>query len=144
MNKDRAIELLKNDCCYECSWGCRNPIECNNKECDYRQALGIAIESLDENERLKKERDYILEKAKAELKDNEWVDVRDRLPSEDETVLVNTYDGDIRVARRRYNTPLGNIAKEEWVWITSSGYYRPDSIIAWKPLPKPYERKGDK
>ena len=53
MNKERAIELLKNDCCYECSWGCRNPIECNNKECDYRQAIITAIESLEQDQETK-------------------------------------------------------------------------------------------
>ena len=50
MSNEKAIELLKNDCCYECSWGCRNPIECNNKECDYRQAIITAIESLEQDQ----------------------------------------------------------------------------------------------
>ena len=54
MNKERAIELLKNDCCCECSWVCRNPIECNNKECDYRQAIITAIESLERDQKVKK------------------------------------------------------------------------------------------
>ena len=62
MNKERAIELLKNDCCYECSWGCRNPIECNNKECDYRQAIITAIECVEE--KIKREKMHTGEREK--------------------------------------------------------------------------------
>ena len=144
MSNEKAIELLKNDCCYECSWGCRNPIECNNKECDYRQAIITAIESLDENERLKKERDYILEKAKlekvkAELKDNEWVNVKDRLPSESGRYLI-TYllDGKIRKNNCLRNMQVAWYDIEKKVWLHE--LKDTDEIVAWKKV-EPYERK---
>ena len=92
------------------------------------QALDIAIESLDENERLKKERDYILEKAKAELKDNEWVDVKDRLPSESGWYLVTEY------APSEFITNIREFNLKHFV----TDYAQ---VIAWKPLPQPYERK---
>lgn len=109
-------------------------ISLNNTE--FLQALDITMESLDENERLKKERDYILEKAKAELKDNEWVDVRDRLPSESGTYLVSLNG----VWKKDYCKFwfFGKGENGEMGWDEFEGY---ENIIAWRPLPQPYERK---
>ena len=141
MNKERAREVLKNECCYECSWGCRNPIECNNKECDYRQAIITAIESLDENERLKKEKDYILEKAKAELKDNEWVDVKDGLPKKSGWYWV-TKKFDFK-GEFEYQNETDYEVDKEWFDSTKNEFdFTHKYIIAWRTYePPPYKRK---
>ena len=134
---------------------------------EYQQALDIAIESLENKpkkasitlEELKNKYDKKLEKALAECEtgkqanaicevtnilidyilDNEWVDVRDRLPSEDNTrptkssidVLVCFNDGLITKGYYSYVTDM---------WITFSSKFK-EEPIAWKPLPQPYERK---
>ena len=112
----------------------RNKYNTKPKEKEAK-ALDIAIESIDENERLKKERDYILEKAKAELKDNEWVDVGDRLPSESGYYLVS-----IKGVRETTTWFYGITSEYGTGWDEFEGH---EDIIAWKPLPKPYERKEE-
>ena len=85
-----------------------------------KQALDIAIESLD----------------------NEWTDVRDRLPSENCNVLVTVFN-------KRFNS-----YKVEYMWFDKDekifdyeleyedfSLYDEEDVIAWRPLPKPYERK---
>ena len=70
-------------------------------------------------------------------KQNEWIDVRDRLPSEDNTrptksstdVLVCFNDGLITKGYYSYVT-------DEWITFSSKFKEEP---IAWKPLPEPYK-----
>lgn len=142
MNKKQVIELLKaikeeDDIKY-----------CNYKE-RYYQALDIAIESLqDEVEELEKMESKALEDYSEETikkavskfsktikqlnnriqgKDNEWVDVRDRLPSEDEEVLTTDKLYNISIARYCNKKFFDNRGKEN--------HY----VIAWKKV-EPCER----
>ena len=77
------------------------------------QALDIAIESLD----------------------NEWVDVRDRLPSESGMYLVTVDEG-----YRKHTTEWFYGTSGEEGWDEDYGY---ENIIAWKPLPEPYVRSDE-
>lgn len=156
MNKERARELIKqvkNKIIKESTYEEIQEPESKNISIlqEQIQALDIAIESLDENERLKKERDYILEKAKAELKDNDWVDVRDRLPSDDE--IAENY-GEFEITYfdtiLKHQVTIAEFCKSNKYAIVEKderGYWydwEDDEIInviAWRPLPKPYERK---
>lgn len=110
MNKEQAIEILKTDSCYECTYGCRSPITCGAEICPLKQATQVAIDSLD----------------------NEWVDVRDRLPSESGYYLVSIKGS------RETTTWFYGISSDEKGWDEFEGH---KDIIAWKPLPQPYERK---
>lgn len=74
--------------------------------------------------------------------DNEWVDVRDRLPSKKEFeedsigrfLVTDNFDGgDVDIAYFDF---------KEKSWHTECAYYDDGEVTAWKPLPKPYERKG--
>ena len=147
MSNERAIEILKNDCCYECSWGCRNPIECNNKECDYRQSIIIAIESLEQDKETKEKMwaKQLNECEECEVINNDWVDVRDRLPSEDGDYLVqlqiDARGKEIYFLQVSFYTYDNGTT--EWLY---NGFYNAFKnvdpfVIAWRPLPKPYERK---
>ena len=140
MNKERAREVIEYT--KEIVHAYFDDVANDNfrREDEINQALDIAIESLDENERLKKERDYILEKAKAEQKGNEWVDVRDRLPSDEEEYLVCDND------KLMYVSSYEEFKDGTRKWTDDDGKeltdgIRPIKIIAWKPLPQPYERK---
>ena len=116
MNKERAREILEKerdtlfDEIEHYSIG-GVPIEQSARE--LLEALDIAIDSLD----------------------NEWVDVRDRLPSESGYYLVS-----IKGARET-TTWFYGISSDEKGWDEFEGH---EDIIAWKPLPKPYERKENK
>lgn len=46
MTREEAINVLKTDSCYECSWGCNSPASCHCSGCDLAEATRIAIESL--------------------------------------------------------------------------------------------------
>lgn len=127
MNKDRAIELLKaikeeDDIKY-----------CNYQE-RYYKALDIAIESLD----------------------NEWVSVNDeQKPKHRERVLVTDDEEvvfDCLYAEDLYEVGENDTGENDFAeYKGRSGFYyyekaigsflEIENIIAWKPLPKPYERK---
>ena len=65
--------------------------------------------------------------------DNEWIDVRDRLPSESGMYLVTVDEG-----YRKHTTEWFYGTSGEEGWDEFEGH---EDIIAWKPLPQPYERK---
>ena len=132
MNKEQAIEILKDQ--KEC-WSIYDELKGDeeglvNELIEERiQALDIAIESLD----------------------NEWVDVRDRLPEDRERVLVS--DDTMFVTDCNYTDDLYELdnndfakykGKSKWgfyYYIKDMGFLEFDSVLAWKPLPQPYERK---
>ena len=112
MNKEQAIEILKTDSCYECTYGCRSPITCGAEICPLKQATQVAIDSLD----------------------NEWVDVRDRLPNKEDWYLTTHEHGEVIL---HYFTFTG----KQFVYNHPLEAERRTPVIAWKPLPQPYKRK---
>ena len=145
MNKERAIEQIKK--LIEFTKKAREVIGTPQKDIEIvigenqfylsdelLQALDIAIESLEHEEKCNQ---AINDSAKAiaEMQElckeckinNEWVDVRDRLPSESGMYIVTNFD---------------NVSYTTW---TTTCHYKNsfelDGVIAWKPLPQPYERK---
>lgn len=98
------------------------------------QALDIAIESLEQDKETKEKMwaKQLNECEECEVINNEWVDVRDRLPSESGYYLVS-----IKGARET-TTWFYGISSNEKGWDEFEGH---EDIIAWRPLPQPYERK---
>lgn len=78
----------------------------------------------------------------------EWVDVNERLP-EDGTYLVTVerIDGEPRIDIKSFAKDLNKVdefdfPKQKWGWYdydSEYGYWEDDKVIAWMPLPKPYE-----
>lgn len=150
MNKERAIEILKklNDNDYYLLKPKKDKpfeIDSENRFDELHQALDIAIESLD----------------------NEWVDVRDRLPKQPydkifdrpalrtKPMLVSV-NGDDWMKDKLYGTKnatynqviLAYYSFRDNCWkdddneeIKRDGGIHSYEVIAWKPLPQPYERK---
>ena len=48
MTKDEAIAMLKVDGCGCCTWQSLNPCVCENKECELKEALNMAISALEQ------------------------------------------------------------------------------------------------
>lgn len=76
------------------------------------------------------------------LESANWILVTERLPEEDGTYLV-TFKNGIKVCMVGYGscerTSLGYPIGHGWYNLEEAQYYAEDSIIAWLPLPKPYE-----
>lgn len=70
------------------------------------------------------------------LEAHEWIPCKDRLPEQEQRVLINLSDGD---------TSVGWILRGD-IWFTDYSCGKPeDEVVAWMPRPKPYkaERKTD-
>lgn len=69
----------------------------------------------------------------AEQKHGKWIPVTESLPEEGLTVLIFTEVGDIELGQRLDN-------KWEWLAESISDYWTvSERVIAWQPLPEPYE-----
>lgn len=117
MNKEQAQKILqerKYDFC-DCF------IECDDRDCELIQALDIVIESLD----------------------NEWVDVRDRLPSEKGVYLVTIDFSPPSIQVYEVSYGYSRELEKECFYDYDDGWGEREvtDVIAWKPLPQPYERK---
>ena len=139
MNKERAREILKD---FSQQLNDRKVILPTNSEIykdneDLLQALDIAIDSIEHEEKCNK---AINDSAKAIAKmqrlckkchtNNEWVDVRDRLPSDDKFYLV-TANNELYIAS--YDNKTNN-------WWSETYDFSSLDVIAWKKI-EPYERK---
>ena len=74
------------------------------------------------------------EDAKSDLqKQTKWIPVSENLPEEGVNVLVCDNYGDIKITNGKYIT----FEKETWCWDIDDFAF--GKVVAWKPLPKPYE-----
>ena len=68
------------------------------------------------------------------LPDDGWIPVEKWLPEEEQDVLICNEIGDIRLTCGSYSTETNG-----WMWYSYGWRFGP--VIAWRPLPKPYEPK---
>ena len=61
----------------------------------------------------------------------QWIPCSERLPKDDETVIVTRDDGTVKIA----TFEVGEI---ENGWQIGS-WYTEDNVVAWMPLPEPYK-----
>lgn len=69
--------------------------------------------------------DFINEQPKI----GEWIPVEERLPNVYKTVLITTYNQEVRTA----------FLDGEHYWFSGLFTYTFDDVLAWKPLPEPYK-----
>lgn len=132
MNKERAIEILTEEkqsvekvienvsralCSPILTKDNKYKILINNNE-EFAQALDLAIES---------------------LKNNEWRDVNVELPNDNEEVLTCVDSGNHKyIIKMTYEEKVFYENVDGW-----SDDQNTDKVIAWKPLPEPYERSEE-
>lgn len=124
MTREEAINVLKTDSCYECSWGCDSPGSCHCGGCDLAEATRIAIESLEVFE---------------------WVPVTERLPKitehhVSEVVICYLSNGAYCFGSLEEN-PFG---QTRWSCERDDEYHQPvGKVLAWMPLPEPYMAESE-
>lgn len=67
----------------------------------------------------------------------QWIPCSESLPEEYGNYLITTHDG---------NVDIGTIdpkKKSVWSACDADGFYWLREVVAWMPLPKPYERKEE-
>lgn len=73
-----------------------------------------------------------IEQAINALKAQDWIPCKDRLPGQEQRVLINLSDGD---------TSVGWLLRGD-IWFTDYSCGKPeDEVVAWMPRPEPY-REG--
>jgi len=85
---------------------------------DLCQALEMAIKALEESK-------------------TEWIPVTERLPKDESKVLVCNKDGKIELTSGSRSTECDG----SFIWYTSG--WRFGAVVAWMPLPKPYEEGAE-
>lgn len=82
--------------------------------------------------------DTIIEIIESQPKVGEWIPCSERLPKQDECVLVSyrsfmVWDKDI------YSDKIAIIREDGWHWWDELETKVENEIIAWQPLPEPYK-----
>lgn len=88
-------------------------------------------------------RDFVIDEMPTVDAEPKWIPVSERLPEPLETVLVTfTWKGGryVTTDRYRYMSTFNNPI----YWLDTSQYMDTQKVVAWMPLPKPYEVKNER
>ncbi len=90
---------------------------------------------------------YALDKAIEAIEQTRWIPVSERLPNDEDYVLVCYSNGDIRTAYYYIDT---NVYETEFEDLCETGWYNynedlmyDQDIIAWMSLPEPYKAESE-
>lgn len=75
----------------------------------------------------------------AEQKSGKWIPVSERLPEDAYGCLVTVYDTDLRTQDEFENILPYTVGYDGETWNNYCGEPIPFEVVAWMPLPKPYE-----
>lgn len=127
MEENKAIEVLKSDTCYECSYGCDSPYNCESERCEVKSATRMAVSALERQEKYK------------------WHDLR-KNPEDLPEVLGGGYSEAVEVVDEENNYDIGVYGgnnrgflgglEGEFSWIEGT-------IIAWKYVEVFEEEESD-
>ncbi|MGO5352366.1 DUF551 domain-containing protein [Faecalicoccus sp. LCP19S3_E3] len=84
--------------------------------------------------------DTIIEIIESQPKANEWIPVKDRLPENDECVLVS-YRSIMKWDKKIYVDQIAIRREDGWNWWDGFETEVKNEIVAWQPLPETYEAK---
>lgn len=72
------------------------------------------------------------------LNADKWIPCSERLPELNTMVMCFTVNETYVIAE--YGGPDSHYLDSKDVWFSGQGWYRKDAIIAWQPLPAPYQK----
>ena len=101
---------------------------------------GLSPEEVEDvNDFNKSQVGHLLKKLSEEQRKHRWIPVKERLPEEDERVILCT----------RYGTVKEGTYTERYGYAMRKGFFTEDyfeelcDVIAWMPLPRPYQEEGE-
>lgn len=101
---------------------------------DGEETRNACLECAEEHEQLA----AWLEELEQRREADRWIPISERLPEEDDDVLITLEYGNQRCVIKGCYSPTFK------VWLTVSKVIINDNnVIAWKPLPKPYESEDN-
>lgn len=142
MTLEEALEIIETNSCYECSFGCISAYTCECETCNYKQAVNIAVNEL---KRKRPHREWIPVTYRP-MDEEEYEEFRSEfgelpfeerkmfschMPEDDQEILICTSWGGVCQDRCELDE-LGYALETQGDW---------DGVIAWMPLPDPYEGK---
>ena len=101
---------------------------CNKEKCDTKELCRICVVD-DAIEIVKQE---------AEKYNNGWIPVSEKLPEDFETYLVTNVE-----SFGQRHTYKGWYGVEHKIWHMEGNSERKMNVVAWQPLPQPYQPKGE-
>ena len=98
----------------------------------------MALDSIADEIRAKSKDDFIALCADESSSENpnKWIPVSERLPEEEQDVLICNEKGDIEISSGSKSTEV-----DDFIWYTSGWKF--GKVIAWMPLPEPYKAESE-
>ena len=77
-------------------------------------------------------------KQEAENYNNGWIPCSDRLPEDDSICIVT-----VEYPNHKTMVDYGWFDRKNVCWFVGTQEFRTSNILAWQPLPQPYQQKGE-
>ena len=77
-------------------------------------------------------------KQEAEKYNNGWIPCSERLPEDDSICIVT-----VEYPNNKTMVDYGWFDRKSCCWFVGTQEFRTSNILAWKPLPSPYQQKGE-
>lgn len=104
------------------------------KAAEICQSIKFILDKADYSEEVEEALEMAIKALEREPK---WIPVTERLPEEGLTVLILAENGHIEFGQRDEN-------KWEWLAESIADYWtEAEEVIAWQPLPEPYEESDE-
>ena len=133
MTENEAIKIIKYYYPKKKKFNCGIFTEVHDTECNFGQALNVAIAALEEVQQYREIGS--VEKYREAMEKDRWISVEKKTPEVGEYVLGTNKYGEVLIYKYTWNCPH---TKEMFFHLCGAAA----TITAWMPLPEPYRPEG--